>query len=284
MAIDWNRHWGGLRDEMGRFAALPDELAGMDVTEACRRETESLACRGMVYQMERIVRVLRSKHVPQSLRDRHPDVPWVAIPAFVRCFGGDRVFWECGMAAKDAADAHAAELMRSFCVDTAPKVAVAAERMREECMATPGLDGNGRDGIQYVETHGDVAEVLLRLPASRMEEFRAWLAEANAGLPVLTEGIVRERLHAVSDEMRRLGVGRLMLFGSVARGEARPGSDVDMLYEADDATEGGEFARWSEIHSALEEAVRAPVDLIRYDDRFGPSVPVWESGPVEEAP
>lgn len=279
MAIDWDRHWGGLRDEMERFAAVPDELAGMDVTEACRRE---LACRGLVFGMERIVRVLRSKHVPQSLRDRHPEVPWKAIPAFVRCFGGDKAFWECGMAAKDAADTHAAELMLSFCRDTAPKLAVDAERLREECMATPGMDGNGRNGIQYAEVHGDVAEVLLRLPASRLDEFRSWLAEANAGLPVLTEAIVRERLQAVSGELRRLGVRRLRLYGSVARCEAHPGSDVDILYEAADFADDGRFPRWSEIHAAVEGAVRAPVDLIRFDDRFGHSVTVWEAGPAGE--
>lgn len=277
MSIDWDRHWGGLRDEMERFAALPGELARIDVLESLRGEAEFLAWRGLVFEMERVVRLLRSKHVPQALRDRHPEAPWNAIPAFVRCFSGDKAFWESGVTGKRASDEHAADLMRSFCEDVAPKVAIEAERMREECMATPELDGNGRNGILYAETVGDVAEVLLRLPASRMEEFRAWLAEANAGLPVLTEGIVRERLHAVSDELRRLGVRRLRLYGSVSRGEAHPASDVDMLYEAADLADDGGFPRWSEIHSAVEGAVRVPVDLIRFDERFGASVTVWEA-------
>lgn len=40
-------------------------------------------------------------------------------------------------------------------------------------------------------------------------------------------------LRAIQDELRRRGVRRLRLFGSVARGEAGPGSDVDLIAEID---------------------------------------------------
>ena len=42
-------------------------------------------------------------------------------------------------------------------------------------------------------------------------------------------------LRAHADEFRRRGVTRLALFGSTARGEAGPESDVDLLIEVDPA-------------------------------------------------
>jgi len=42
-------------------------------------------------------------------------------------------------------------------------------------------------------------------------------------------------LRAHAEEIRRRGVKRLALFGSTARGEAGPGSDVDLLIEVDPA-------------------------------------------------
>ncbi len=47
----------------------------------------------------------------------------------------------------------------------------------------------------------------------------------------------RNRIIAVlsehADEIRARGVTRLALFGSAVRGEARPGSDIDLLIEVD---------------------------------------------------
>jgi predicted nucleotidyltransferase len=40
-------------------------------------------------------------------------------------------------------------------------------------------------------------------------------------------------LRAQEPELRALGIMRLRLFGSIARGEARPDSDVDLLAEID---------------------------------------------------
>ncbi|UMY15983.1 nucleotidyltransferase domain-containing protein [Methylobacterium organophilum] len=39
------------------------------------------------------------------------------------------------------------------------------------------------------------------------------------------------RLKAVEPDMRALGIGRLFLFGSVARDEATPTSDIDIFVE-----------------------------------------------------
>jgi len=43
------------------------------------------------------------------------------------------------------------------------------------------------------------------------------------------------------DELRRLGVARAALFGSTVRGDAAPGSDVDVLIEIDPAANVGVY-------------------------------------------
>lgn len=40
-----------------------------------------------------------------------------------------------------------------------------------------------------------------------------------------------ERLQGLEEELRRRGVASLALFGSVARGEAKPDSDIDLLID-----------------------------------------------------
>lgn len=47
----------------------------------------------------------------------------------------------------------------------------------------------------------------------------------------MTRDAVIVALRAHEAELRRLGVEGLYLFGSVARGEDRPGSDVDLFFD-----------------------------------------------------
>ncbi len=55
------------------------------------------------------------------------------------------------------------------------------------------------------------------------------------------------------------GVSALYVFGSVARGEARTDSDVDVLVEfAGPAS----FARFMDLKALLEDTLGAPVDLV----------------------
>lgn len=52
---------------------------------------------------------------------------------------------------------------------------------------------------------------------------------------ILTREQAIERLRSAEAEIRRLGVIRLALFGSVVRNQATPTSDVDVLVEFDPA-------------------------------------------------
>ena len=49
------------------------------------------------------------------------------------------------------------------------------------------------------------------------------------------------RLHELAPRLRARGIGHLSLFGSMARGEAEPGSDVDLLIETDRESRFGLF-------------------------------------------
>lgn len=69
-----------------------------------------------------------------------------------------------------------------------------------------------------------------------------------------------QRLLAAEAEIRRLGVRRLALFGSVARGEARPDSDVDLLVEF--APGQKNFDRFMALADLLERLVGHPVELV----------------------
>ncbi|MDF1705974.1 MAG: nucleotidyltransferase domain-containing protein [Aeromicrobium sp.] len=58
-----------------------------------------------------------------------------------------------------------------------------------------------------------------------------------------------------------LGYARLAVFGSVARGEARPDSDIDLLVEAPEGTSTFDFLRLKQL---LEQVLEREIDLISY--------------------
>ena len=69
------------------------------------------------------------------------------------------------------------------------------------------------------------------------------------------------RLLAHEAELRALGVSGLSLFGSVARGDAGPDSDVDLAVRFDPAAEVG-MVKYGAILERLRTLLRAPVDLV----------------------
>jgi predicted nucleotidyltransferase len=78
-------------------------------------------------------------------------------------------------------------------------------------------------------------------------------------------GIDLERLRPqIADLCAQYGIAELAVFGSVARGEDRPDSDVDLLYvRAPAATLG--YIKLGMLQDELEELIGRPVDLISKD-------------------
>ena len=71
---------------------------------------------------------------------------------------------------------------------------------------------------------------------------------------------ILETLRTHRDELRkRFGVKSLAIFGSVARGEARPDSDVDILVEFEGRAT---FDRYMGLKFFLEDLLGRRVDLV----------------------
>ncbi len=75
--------------------------------------------------------------------------------------------------------------------------------------------------------------------------------------------LLREQRH----ELARLGALRLGLFGSFARGDGGPESDVDLLVELDQRT----FDRYMDLKFYLEDLLGRRVDLV-LADRIKPAL------------
>ncbi|MHB8763139.1 MAG: nucleotidyltransferase family protein [Deferrisomatales bacterium] len=70
---------------------------------------------------------------------------------------------------------------------------------------------------------------------------------------------IRAALAGRREALDRLGVLSLEVFGSVARGDAGPGSDVDLLVSF---TGPATFDRYMDLRFLLEEAMGCRVDLL----------------------
>jgi uncharacterized protein len=76
----------------------------------------------------------------------------------------------------------------------------------------------------------------------------------------MTRDDVLEKIRALAPELKRLGLGKLYLFGSVAREDPHP-NDVDLLYEAAD-DQKLDFFELVDATERLEELLGRPVDLV----------------------
>lgn len=74
----------------------------------------------------------------------------------------------------------------------------------------------------------------------------------------LTREQVLAKLGQERDNIRRFGVRSLGLFGSVARGEDTPSSDLDILVEFDHKS----FDGYMDLKAYLENLFACPVDLV----------------------
>ncbi|MBI5353181.1 MAG: nucleotidyltransferase family protein [Chloroflexi bacterium] len=75
----------------------------------------------------------------------------------------------------------------------------------------------------------------------------------------MTRRTVISRIRKHRDQLTKLGVKSLSIFGSVARGEERPDSDVDILVEFKGRAT---FNRFMDTKFYLEEVLGCKVDLV----------------------
>lgn len=86
----------------------------------------------------------------------------------------------------------------------------------------------------------------------------------------MTRDEIVERLKAMEPELRARGITRLQMFGSRARGDARPDSDLDLLVEVDPAAPFS-LLDLSGIHLDLTEQLGIesyPTTARSIDERF----------------
>lgn len=70
-----------------------------------------------------------------------------------------------------------------------------------------------------------------------------------------------QRLKANAERLKTFSVQHLAIFGSVARDEARPDSDVDILVEFEPDAQVGLFT-FVRLQRLLSEIMDCPVDLV----------------------
>jgi predicted nucleotidyltransferase len=72
-------------------------------------------------------------------------------------------------------------------------------------------------------------------------------------------------LNAVQDQIaelcRRYGIAELSVFGSVARGDDRPDSDVDLLYVSESDSKSSLWELW-DLRDELAQLLGRKVDLV----------------------
>lgn len=78
--------------------------------------------------------------------------------------------------------------------------------------------------------------------------------------PVADRNQAALRLAECAAEIRALGVSRLALFGSVLRGDAHAGSDVDLIVEF--APGAKNYARFFALAELLEDRLGRRVELV----------------------
>jgi uncharacterized protein len=106
--------------------------------------------------------------------------------------------------------------------------------------------------------------------AGRLVEIAAEMREKYRPDRVKTLDEALHRLRASRTELEREGVRHVAIFGSFARGDDRPDSDIDILVSLDPDIEIG-LSAFMKLQRVLETIVGRPVDMVdsaALNDRF----------------
>ena len=112
-----------------------------------------------------------------------------------------------------------------------------------------------------MSTRADIIDLLDNATEDMLEKILTATKEivrAGKGDKIYTIDEIREKAVPIA---KKYGVKRLSLFGSYARGEADPQSDVDFLYDADDSKVKTLFD-YMDIVNDLESEFGCHIDLV----------------------
>jgi len=76
-------------------------------------------------------------------------------------------------------------------------------------------------------------------------------------------GVVIKKLRASRDELTDKGLLNIAVFGSVARGDEKPGSDIDLVVKVSDDMS---TFRLAGLKSDLQELLGAPVEIVTLNE------------------
>lgn len=262
--IDWVTHFTELRRQLvGMINAARD----LDSVPQSQRQLVEMG-------MARVLSVdiggrLGSRHIPTWAKALHPGLQWDAIANYRRRQKSDGFtaeFSDLG-----------GKLAVAFARHHALAVADSSLILEQKLIAMKADQDIGR-AFLALETNGRVAEVTVRVPFHRLPQVEALVEAAYADVAPTTTEVVRKLLISASGELEAAGVRRLMLFGSTARGDAKPWSDVDLAYELDEPAQDP-WQTWWSIQQALERVLDRRVDLhdLAEIKLFAAPVEVWRS-------
>lgn len=116
---------------------------------------------------------------------------------------------------------------------------------------------------KWVERRGLPARKIGRLLKFRRSEVDEWVEERSSrtGKGPESDHVIRLLRTAAPEIEKKFGVRKIGIFGSAARGEAGPASDIDVLVELEDPT----FDRYMDLKFFLEDLFGRPCDLVLED-------------------
>ncbi len=113
------------------------------------------------------------------------------------------------------------------------------------------------------QEHFQLAHELFRLNESRLSRYAGRKGKKEE-VDTLLSGLDRERIltvHAIQDCLKEAPVHSAWLFGSYARREERPDSDIDLLVDIDSSAHMG-LLGFSSLMLALQSATGRKIDLV----------------------